>query len=244
MTLRVLYLHGFEENADSPKPQALIKDHRFDVHLPKLKVYFNQSKSPLVHALYQPWLLVPLVLGAALGLVLSNQFNAPAWVSCVCGIAIGGALIYAKRAEVVAGAVRGSYLASFSSAKAALAASKPDVVVGFSWGGALACDLVAQRLWSGPLVLMAPAHRKLQDLQGLQGGVSLPSLPPSTVVIHSAADTLVGIADSRALVAASPGTRLIEVAGDPHAMWSIAKDGTLVRAVLEVASAAGSSLRD
>jgi hypothetical protein len=36
--LRVLYLHGFEETADSPKPQALIKDPRFDVLIPPLKV--------------------------------------------------------------------------------------------------------------------------------------------------------------------------------------------------------------
>ena len=36
--LRVLYLHGFEETAASPKPQALIKDPRFDVLVPPLKV--------------------------------------------------------------------------------------------------------------------------------------------------------------------------------------------------------------
>jgi len=41
--LRVLYLHGFEETAESPKPQALIKDPRFDVFIPPLKVYHASS---------------------------------------------------------------------------------------------------------------------------------------------------------------------------------------------------------
>jgi hypothetical protein len=45
--LRVLYLHGFEETASSPKPMALLNDSRFEVFVPPLDIYFTKSKSPL-----------------------------------------------------------------------------------------------------------------------------------------------------------------------------------------------------
>lgn len=37
----------------------------------------------------------------------------------------------------------------------------PDVLVGFSWGGGIACWLLAERRWTGPTVLLAPTLHKI-----------------------------------------------------------------------------------
>jgi predicted esterase YcpF (UPF0227 family) len=46
---------------------------------------------------------------------------------------------------------------AIATQEAALAASAPDVLVGSSFGGAIAVDLLARGVWRGPTVLLAPA---------------------------------------------------------------------------------------
>ena len=78
---------------------------------------------------------------------------------------------------------------------------RPDVVVGSSWGGA-----VAMNLDSGdtPLVLLCPAWRKHGTAR---------TVKPGTVVLHSRADDVVPFADSEEL-AKNSGAVLIEVGRD------------------------------
>jgi len=161
------------------------------------------------------------------------------------------------RFRTVAGAARGAFASTLAVAKRALAASvaaeQPyDVVVGFSWGGALAVELLKAQRWAGPLVLLAPAHRLVAAVSTTGAPETEPQspqspsppfvrLPTGTVVIHSNTDTLVPLEHSVNLVKQQPAEakcRFVEVNGDRHAMWSIASDGSLVRAVLEVAATA------
>ena len=81
---------------------------------------------------------------------------------------------------------------------------RPDVIVGSSRGGA-----VAMNLDSGPtpMVLLCPAWKRW-------GRAAIAG--PGTVILHSEADDVIPIADSRELVRTSglPGSALIVVGGD------------------------------
>jgi len=81
---------------------------------------------------------------------------------------------------------------------------RPDVVVGSSRGGALAMNLDAG---ATPLVLLCPAWKRWGRAR---------TVKPGTVILHSEADDVVPIADSRELVRASnlPTSALIVVGYD------------------------------
>lgn len=81
---------------------------------------------------------------------------------------------------------------------------RPKVVVGSSRGGAVAMNIVAD---GGGLVLLCPAWKKW-------GRARL--VMPGTVILHSEADDVVPIADSRELLARSglPESALIVVGTD------------------------------
>jgi predicted esterase len=111
----------------------------------------------------------------------------------------------------------------------AVARFRPDVLVGSSFGGAVAVALLQRGLWRGPTLLLAQAALR----QGLR-----PQLPDGVPVwlVHGVRDEVVPLADSRALArAGSPElVRLIEV-DDDHALHATVRDGRLVRWVRELA---------
>lgn len=114
----------------------------------------------------------------------------------------------------------------------ALRSFRPDVLVGSSFGGAVALALLQRELWQGPTLLLAQA--------ALRMGLA-PQLPEGRVVwlVHGLADTLIDVEESRTL--ARSGTpslvRLIEV-DDDHALHASVASGRLVAWVRELAEAA------
>jgi alpha-beta hydrolase superfamily lysophospholipase len=90
------------------------------------------------------------------------------------------------------------------TAQAAYDLHHPGVIVGSSRGGAIALGLEAGNT---PLVLLCPAWKKWGRAM---------SARPGTVILHSAADDVIPIADSRELVKNSglPESALIVVGGD------------------------------
>jgi len=110
----------------------------------------------------------------------------------------------------------------------ALTSFKPDVLVGSSFGGAVAVALLQRRVWRGPTLLLAQAAQHF----GLA-----PELPEGVHVwlVHGRGDDVVAIEDSRAL--ARSGTpdliRLIEV-DDDHSLHRMVDSGQLVAVVREL----------
>jgi dienelactone hydrolase len=108
---------------------------------------------------------------------------------------------------------------------------EPDVLVGSSFGGAVAVALLQREHWRGPTLLLAQAALRQGLRARLPGGVPV-------WLVHATADDVVPIADSRKL--ARSGTpelvRLIEVEDD-HALHAFTTSGALVRAVEDIASA-------
>ena len=95
---------------------------------------------------------------------------------------------------------------------------RPDVIVGSSRGGAVAMNLDAG---STPLVLLCPAWKRWGTVKRAR---------PGTVILHSEADDVIPIAESRELVRVSglPESALIVVGTDHR----LAEPGPL-RAMLE-----------
>ena len=81
---------------------------------------------------------------------------------------------------------------------------QPDVIVGSSRGGAVAMSLDSGSM---PLVLLCPAWRRWGTAK---------TVKPGTVILHSEADDVIPIADSRELVRASglPESALVVVGTD------------------------------
>lgn len=138
------------------------------------------------------------------------------------------------RFECVAPALpTADFEASVACARDALRAAGPDIVVGSSFGGAIALALLQRGVWCGPTLLLAPAGAS-QGLQQL--------LPPGNarvVIVHAVGDDLVPVEDSRALAqtGVADRVRLIEVEDD-HALGAFVESGRLVALVEEVCTEA------
>jgi fermentation-respiration switch protein FrsA (DUF1100 family) len=115
---------------------------------------------------------------------------------------------------------KASWEESLCLAQDAFDRERPDVVVGSSRGGALAMNL---RSGDVRLVLIAPAWRMFGDTTSAKQG---------TLVLHSSADDVVPLADSRYLVVRSglPASSLVVVGAD-HRMRDAAALDALWAAV-------------
>jgi hypothetical protein len=124
------------------------------------------------------------------------------------------------------------FAACVDAQAAALASFGPDVLVGSSFGGAVAVELLRRGLWRGPTLLLAQAARK----RGAD--VRLPQDVPVWLV-HGLRDDIVDCEDSRCL--ARTGTprlvRLFEV-DDDHPLHATVASGRLPELVRELAAAA------
>jgi fermentation-respiration switch protein FrsA (DUF1100 family) len=135
------------------------------------------------------------------------------WGARGFALSAGGALAAAPlaRAQLMRRVVR----RSVGVQRRALAARRIDVVVGSSFGGAVALWLLANGAWSGPTVLLCPAHQLVARRCGWPPPTlaSLPIDSSRVVVVHGRADTTVPVAHSHALVEGSRA-RLVLVDDD------------------------------
>jgi predicted esterase len=100
----------------------------------------------------------------------------------------------------------------------ALAVFCPDVLVGSSFGGAVALALVQRGSWRGPTLLLAPAHGHFGLESSVPAGATLR-------IVHGTRDDVCPIEHSRAL-ARSPSVELVEV-DDDHRLSSLLAGGAL-----------------
>lgn len=105
---------------------------------------------------------------------------------------------------------------------ARLGVRRPDVLVGSSFGGAVAVALIQRGHWLGPTLLLAQAA----VLRGLP--LTLPTAA-AVWIVHGSRDTIVPPQDSQRLAAAnrSRDVRLIEV-DDDHSLHTSTSNGALL----------------
>lgn len=108
---------------------------------------------------------------------------------------------------------------------------RPDVLVGSSFGGAVAVELLNRGAWTGPTLLLAQAAVRQGKSAALPNGRRV-------WLVHGTNDDVVDVDESRQL--ARTGTpslvRLIEV-DDDHSLHAMVADGRLVDLVRKLAAA-------
>jgi hypothetical protein len=99
------------------------------------------------------------------------------------------------------------------------------VVVGSSFGGAVAVALLQREAWSGPTLLLAQAAQRVGVRGRLPGGARV-------WMVHARGDDVVPIADSQRLArTGTPGyVKLVEV-DDDHALHDFVASGRLIETV-------------
>jgi predicted esterase len=103
-----------------------------------------------------------------------------------------------------------------------LHAFAPDLLIGSSFGGAVAVALLARGLWRGPTLLLAQAAAHYQP------GVGLPPDVDVTLV-HGLRDDVVPIAHSRALAkTGTPGRVHLIERDDDHRLSALIASGELI----------------
>ncbi len=122
----------------------------------------------------------------------------------------------------------GDFGACVTLARQCLQSRVPDVVVGSSFGGAVALSLIVDRHWRGPTLLLAPASKFLG------GCVELPQ-EARVLVVHGAQDEVVPIQESRQLVAGKASATLVEVQ-DEHRLSRLLEGEALADYVRQAAA--------
>lgn len=118
---------------------------------------------------------------------------------------------------------------SVETQAAALARFRPHVLVGSSYGGAIAVALLQRGLWRGPTLLLAQAALRRGQPAELPADVTV-------WLVHGRRDAIIDCDDSRVLArSGTPGrVRLIEV-DDEHSLHTTVEDGRLLSWVRELA---------
>ena len=121
-------------------------------------------------------------------------------------------------------ALADSFDACVDVQRAALADGEHDVLLGSSWGGAVAAALVAEGAWSGPALLLCPALSKLEQRGVARAGTIATRLGAldaaqrkRTLIVHGDADDTIPLADSEAIASRS-GDEDCEAASSVEAM--------------------------
>ncbi|KAJ4454386.1 hypothetical protein PAPYR_10929 [Paratrimastix pyriformis] len=196
----VMFVHGLESSPKGVKCQYL-RQH-FDLTaepmdtspiIPLFKQYFTRR--------YLAKVLTPLAVGASMmgtlhhfhpqQLLGNGGLSALAAAAAYVGIAAYqkarpvGSLIELSRNTKI----RNCFERALECQAAVLAATRPDVLVGSSFGGAVAYELCRRRLWNGPTVLLAPAL-SFSESGEAAGGLPEEFTGPLTLV-HGSRDDVV-----------------------------------------------------
>ena len=115
--------------------------------------------------------------------------------------------------------------------RAAIEAFRPDVLVGSSFGGAVAVALLATGAWRGPTLLLAQAAVHYDPAASLPQDVTV-------WLAHGTGDTLIPVEHSRQLAATGDPerVRVIEV-DDDHPLHASVENGDLLDWVRAIARA-------
>ena len=162
---KILFIHGLESGANGSKVQ-MMRQMGLQVHAEEMHMSMNRldkQNSMLRNVFRQQEVQVAALLTSGL---LGWSVARKRWVMGALAVGGGAGWWMVRREEVVQQAVRGSYEACVSIQREAVERYQPDVVIGSSWGGAVAIELILRGYWRGPTVLLAPAFHRAARRMG------------------------------------------------------------------------------
>ncbi len=209
--LRVLFIHGLESGPTGQKVRTL-RSAGFEVV--SLQMPCGRRAVQRDPAL---WLGVMLMVAG----IMAAGMIGPWWAAAVAAMA---ALLMLPLAP--AALTRRMLQRSVAVQRQALVAHQIVIVVGSSFGGAVCLALLQRALWSGPTVLLCPAHQLVAQRAMMPVPAGLAALPTlitaHVVVVHGRQDDIVPVAHSQTLVAGSSSTLVL--VDDDHRLTATATE--------------------
>jgi len=226
---RVLFLHGLESGPNGNKPRAL-REAGFEVTA--LQMPCGRD------AIVRDPMTIASLGAAGLGLAFAARRGVLSLGVGLVGLALAKPLAMAL-------ATRRAFARSVQVQLRALAQEPNfDVLVGSSFGGAVAIALLQRGAWRGPTVLLCPAHERVAERAWRAPPAGLATLPgagSAIIVVHGNADEIVPLEHSRRLVRGSQA-ELREVEDD-HRLTKTANAEALRSWVDEASSRGGGRRR-
>lgn len=205
---RVLFMHGLESGPGGSKERWLSK--HFDVHCVDMNVGVLGARK--CHSPAQAVLACSTCILA--GVAWSLYCKVPPTI--VCAAAATAAIVLPPLLARLH--MRVAFHACVDAQRHALALYQPDLVVGSSWGGAVALRCIELQLWAGPTLLLAPAVAG-RGWWAIAWGHLAFLLPREAakqcIVVHGADDQVVALA-AVADMCVRNGVRLQVVPGVGH----------------------------
>eukprot|EP01116_Phalansterium_solitarium_P004433 TRINITY_DN15436_c0_g1_i1.p1 TRINITY_DN15436_c0_g1~~TRINITY_DN15436_c0_g1_i1.p1 ORF type:complete len:233 (+),score=62.53 TRINITY_DN15436_c0_g1_i1:88-786(+) len=220
--IRVLYMHGLESGINGVKVQKLKKS--FNVHAVDMNIRWLASRQAYGWALVTVYVVVVSIFAWRLATFGGG------WLAVVAAVLfLAGSIVLLE--QLLRKLLRIFLNAAVSRQADAIASFKPDVVVGSSFGGAIAMLCIDRGLWHGPTLLLAPAFHKVCNLARMPLNFTM---PPSVRmhIVHGTKDNTVPIDDSRLIANALRQVTLEEI-NDDHRLKSTT-EGSLKRNVLSL----------
>jgi predicted esterase YcpF (UPF0227 family) len=228
---KVLFIHGLESRANGSKTLTL-REQGLDVraHDMHMGVYhLNRANSVLRNALRLKEMQVALSGAALLG--LRGRKGA------LLAATAGALWLKLRKDLILSRSLAKSFEACVEIQQKAIQQEQPDIVVGSSWGGAIALELMRRGDWSGSTVLLAPALHRVWNKIGPGEDVAiarqLNGRSARTIIFHDPSDATVPFEDSVTL-AQRTGFELRAVDGGGHRLMGLVNRGDLAATLREL----------
>lgn len=185
---RVMYVHGLESGPTGKKAK-LLAEAGFEVTAALMPC--SQKV-----ALRDPFIAIWAVF--SLALIVMGAFSS--WLHALVAVVVGFGAFFPVKALVT----RRVLERSVEVQRRQLELTRPDVVLGSSFGGAVSLELLRRGLWRGPTVLLCPAHERVTERGWQRRHPGFSGLPDEVVanvlVVHGTSDETVPVEHSRRLV--------------------------------------------
>lgn len=217
---KILYIHGLESRPGGSK-DLYLQQHFQKVCAPdmEMSIYRLSRKNSVIRNIFR-LALFRLWLAFCFGIAIALYSQTPLLTFAVIPIVAVTFLLLRKTLgeKALAKSIRDSVTLQ----KSAIETFQPDIVVGSSWGGAIALICVGQGIYKGPLLLIAPALEKVlkkvhpSDYEKWHPhGKITPEVTQQIFTIHGDKDDVVPLEDSIALEK-NMGIRLKIYLGGDH----------------------------
>lgn len=229
--IRVLFIHGLESNSQGIKVR-LLREQGFDVRAKDMHMGLlaPKQRNSMLRQFFRLG-ETRLVLGLLL-LFAGWQLGSPHLLEAAVGLGVLLLWLLVRGKTLAARALARSFTTCVDIQRRALEEESPEVVVGSSWGGAVATELVGTGAWKGPTILLAPALARVAarmengQLELRTERLKQAAQQVPVVLFHDPDDGTIPFSDSLALAEGSPIT-LQKVSAGGHRLMDLLHSGTL-----------------